>query len=345
MFPWSVDKLIQCHVESVPSELSRITGLDYKTAKKLAKGEPITPKKIKQCPLPDEIIRWYIDDDCQVRLLEEWETTIRLWHKVFNQAGPEARASFAKLKTTISSILWVEKFFRVTVTTYAGDPPRIFEALLSENSPLAPFPEVVISIISGPNTDEQKIRACCEIYEIKAFPLYYAAMDYDFRLAGIIDHQPSPHRFLPTQNGKSVRRPMWHFFDWLRETTNCKNWPDFARAADPRERDHHLQDKLKNWRNSKKPKTLPRRESVLSLISSLTRNLPEMRNDFQDIAITAYGIARIMQVHLMQCTSEARIVRLDETKIPESYVQNFDRWRQNGCKEIPLHPLFKESVD
>jgi len=340
MFPWSPDKLLQSHVESVPSELARITGLDYRTARKLSKGEPISDKKLDQCPFPSEIKRFYADDSVKVRVCEEWEAVLGQWQKVFVQSGAEAAASFAKLKTTMSSILWVEKFFRDKIYANVGDPPRIFQGLLSDDSPLAPFPEVVSKIIGGPNSDEQKMRACCEIYEIKAFPLYYAAMDHDFDVTRLIEDYPSPRRFLPTFMGKSLRRPIWHYFDWLRETCDCKNWSELVRKADPKEQDHSLSDKVKNWRNSKTPKTLPRRESVLTLISSLFRNDAELREDFSDIAITVYGLARIMQIHLMECTSKARIIRLDETRIPESYAGNFERWEKTGCRKVPLHPMF-----
>jgi hypothetical protein len=154
MFPWSPDKLLQCHVESVPSELARLTGLDYRTARKLSKGEPISDKKLEQCHFPDGIKRFYADDAVKVRVCEEWEAVLGQWQKVFVQCGPEAAASFAKLRTTMSSILWVEKFFRDNVYANAGDPPRIFQRLLSDGSPLAPFPEVVGQIIGGPNSDE-----------------------------------------------------------------------------------------------------------------------------------------------------------------------------------------------
>lgn len=340
MFPWSIRYFMQSHVESVPAEMARLTGLDYRTAKKLTKGEEISQKKLEQCPFPEEIIRCYQDRDIKVRVCEEWGSNFKLWQKVFAQNGGEGLKSFANLKMTISSIIWVEEFFRKTLYACAGDAPRLFKELLSDQSPLAPFPKLISKIIQGPNTVEQKMSACLELYEIMALPLYCAAMDLDFRESGLIKNYPSPARFLPSMHGESLRRPVWHFFDWLRETSRCEDWQEFQLKIDPKQNDHSLEGRLKNWRNSKTKKTLPRLESIQSILNSLARNLKELPPDFCDIAITAYNLSRIIQVHLMQCTAPWRLIRLDQTRIAESYAEDFAKWEKIGCRDVPLHPMF-----
>lgn len=340
MFPWSIRSFIQCHVESLPAELARLTGLDYKTAKKLSKGEEISQKKLEQCPFPEEIIRCYQDRDIKVRVCEEWASSFKFWQKVFAQNGAERLRSFANLKTTISSIIWVEEFFLGTLNAHAGDPPKLPQELLSAKSPLAPFPELASNIVQGPYTVEQKMTACVELYEIMTFPLYCAAMDLDFRESGLIKNYPSPRRFLPSMHGKSLRRPVWHFFDWLRETCGCDNWQELQSKIDPKENDHSLEGRLKNWRNSKTRKTLPRRESIQSILNSLARNLKELPPNFCAKGITAYSLSRIMQVHLMQCTAPWRLIRLDQARIAESYAEAFECWEKIGCRDVPLHPMF-----
>lgn len=340
MFPWSIREFLRCQVESVPAEIARFTELDYKTAKKLTKGEEISQKKLEQCPFPEEIIRCYQDRDIKVRVCEEWASNFKLYQKIFAQSGVEALKSFSNLKTTISSIIWVEEFFRDTLYACSGDPPRLFQELLSDRSPLAPFPELARKIVHGPNTVEQKMTACLELYDIMAFPLYCASMDRDFRESGLIKNYPSPRRFLPSMNGKTLRRPVWHFFDWLRETCGCDNWQELQSKIDPKQNDHSLEGRLKNWRNSKTKKTLPKSESVQNIINSLVRNSKKLPRDFADIAISVYGISRIMQSHLMQCSAPGRLIRLDQARIAESYAEDFAKWEKIGCRDVPLHPMF-----
>ncbi len=343
MFPWSVSSFCQCQFESVAAEIVRITGLDHKTAQKLARGEPVSPHTLERCPFPEELIRYYAIASEEVKMpsCEEWKTVIHLWQNIFTRRGADG---FVRYKTTISSILWVEKFCRDTISECFGDPPRLIRELLSDRSPLAPFPKDAQRNIETLQSMDQKVRACIELYEVIAFPLYYASLDRDLIESGLNEFCPSPRRFLPSRSGKSVRRPMWHFFDWLREASNCRNWSEFVFKMDPKlNKNDTSAEKLKNWRNSKTQKTLPRAESVSTLISLLVKNDPNLRGDFREVAITAYSISRIMQIHLIKCTADGRFIKIDKDMIPEGYAEDFERWEKIGCRGIPLHPMFDDS--